>query len=162
MTILNILLFVLQVMDRYVDPLVGHLKNMLAYRKFRKGTKSEIDDQLRAEKVDNPMRILYAFSISHEHPGTFILTYIRSSNPHHEYIGLFPKGFRFRQRDFEDIDRLVSYFQKNIDKPPPNPVMSVRSVAALVPMNPDRGNGGDGGWRSDRGGRGNEHFSYLR
>jgi transcription elongation factor SPT6 len=155
MFILSVALIVLQVMDRYVDPLVGHLKNMLAYRKFRKGTKSEIDDQLRAEKAENPMRIVYAFGISHEHPGTFILAYIRSSNPHHEYIGLFPKGFRFRQRDFEDIDRLVSYFQRNIDKPPPNPVMSVRTVAAIVPMNPDRGNGSDGGW-SDRGGRGND------
>ncbi|KAK6120427.1 hypothetical protein DH2020_045821 [Rehmannia glutinosa] len=65
-----------EVMDRYVDPLVAHLKAMLNYRKFRRGTKSEVDELLRIEKAENPMRIVYCFGISHEHPGTFILTYV--------------------------------------------------------------------------------------
>ncbi|KAG0480412.1 hypothetical protein HPP92_011270 [Vanilla planifolia] len=121
-----------EVMDRYVDPLVANLKTMLSYRKFRSGTKSEVDDQLRKEKADNPMRIVYSFGISQDHPGTFILSYIRSSNPHHEYIGLYPKCFRFRKRDFEDLDRLVSYFQKNIDKPPPESGPSIQTVAAKL------------------------------
>lgn len=121
-------------MDRYVDPLVTHLKAMLSYRKFRKGTKAEVDDLLRTEKTANPMRIVYSFGISHEHPGTFILSYIRTSNPHHEYIGLYPNGFRFRKKDFDNIDRLVAYFQKNIDKLPPDSGPSIRTVAAMVPM----------------------------
>ena len=58
----------MQVIDRYVDPLVGHLKSMLSYRKFRKRLKGEVDDMLRAEKSENPMRIVYCFGISHEHP----------------------------------------------------------------------------------------------
>jgi len=132
-------------MDRYVDPLVGHLKNMLGYRKFKKGRKNEVDELLKAEKAENPMRIVYCFGISHEHPGTFILSYIRSSNPHHEYIGLYPKGFRFRKKDFEDIDRLVAYFQRNIDKPPPDAGPSIRTVAAIVPMkSPAWGASGEG------------------
>lgn len=144
-----------EVIDRYVDPLVGHLKSMLSYRKFRKGSKNEVDELLRAEKAENPMRIVYSFGISHEHPGTFILSYIRSTNPHHEYVGLYPKGFRFRKRDFDNIDRLVSYFQKNIDKPPPDAGPSMRNVAAMVPMKnsgwSSGGGAGDanGGWRGD-------------
>ncbi|KAL6610566.1 hypothetical protein ACP70R_040535 [Stipagrostis hirtigluma subsp. patula] len=140
-----------EVIDRYVDPLVGHLKSMLSYRKFRKGLKNEVDDMLRAEKAENPMRIVYCFGISHEHPGTFILSYIRSTNPHHEYVGLYPKGFRFRKRDFDNIDRLVSYFQKHIDKPPPDAGPSMRNVAAMVPMkNSGWGSGGGNeGWRGD-------------
>ncbi|KAM4079806.1 hypothetical protein ACB094_09G142800 [Castanea mollissima] len=121
-----------EVMDRYVDPLVSHLKGMLSYRKFRKGTKAEVDELLRIEKSENPTRIVYCFGISHEHPGTFILTYVRSTNPHHEYIGLYPKGFKFRKRMFEDIDRLVAYFQRHIDDP--QSAQSLRSVAARVPM----------------------------
>ena len=119
-------------MDRYVDPLVSHLKAMLSYRKFRKGTKAEVDELLRIEKSENPTRIVYCFGISHEHPGTFILTYVRSTNPHHEYIGLYPKGFKFRKRMFEDIDRLVAYFQRHIDDP--QSAQSLRSIAARVPM----------------------------
>lgn len=148
-------------MDRYVDPLVTHLKAMLSYRKFRRGTKAEVDEQLKIEKSDYPMRIVYSFGISHEHPGTFILTYIRSKNPHHEYVGLYPKGFKFRKRMFEDIDRLVAYFQRHIDDPMNESAPSIRSVAAMVPMRSPAtggssgasvgsgwgGSANDGGWR---------------
>lgn len=152
-------------MDRYVDPLVTNLKAMLGYRKFRKGTKAEVDDLLRIEKSEYPMRIVYCFGISHEHPGTFILSYIRSTNPHHEYVGLYPKGFKFRKRFFESIDRLVSHFQRHIDDLQHDSTPSLRSVAAIVPMkSPATGgsfgsgsvgsgwggsttNSTDGGWR---------------
>ncbi|KAF3442193.1 hypothetical protein FNV43_RR16109 [Rhamnella rubrinervis] len=133
-----------EVMDRYVDPLVGHLKAMLNYRKFRRGTKAEVDELLRIEKAEYPMRIVYCFGISHEHPGTFILTYIRSTNPHHEYIGLYPKGFKFRKRMFEDIDRLVAYFQRHIDDPQHESTPSIRSVAAMVPMRSPAAGGSSG------------------
>lgn len=136
----------MQVMDRYVDPLVSHLKGMLSYRKFRNGSKKEVDEQLKGEKLENPMRIVYCFGIDHEHPGTFILTYIRSSNPHHEYIGVYPKGFKFRKRMFEDIDRLVAYFQRHIDDPQHESTPSIRSVAAMVPMRSPSTGGSGGGW----------------
>jgi transcription elongation factor SPT6 len=142
-----------EVMDRYVDPLVTHLKTMLSYRKFKRGAKAEVDEVLKIEKSENPMRIVYCFGISHEHPGTFILTYIRSSNPHHEYIGLYPKGFKFRKKMFEDIDRLVGYFQRHIDDPHDASGPSIRSVAAMVPMRSPAPGGGsfggsnDGVWR---------------
>ncbi|XP_059668271.1 transcription elongation factor SPT6 homolog [Cornus florida] len=135
-----------EVIDRYVDPLVAHLKVMLSYRKFKKGTKAEVDELLKIEKSENPMRIVYCFGISHEHPGTFILTYIRSTNPHHEYVGLYPKGFKFRKRMFEDIDRLVAYFQRHIDDPQHDTAPSIRSVAAMVPMRSPAMGGSSGSW----------------
>lgn len=128
-----------------MDPLVTHLKAMLSYRKFKRGTKAEVDELLRTEKSEYPMRIVYSFGISHEHPGTFILTYIRSTNPHHEYVGLYPKGFKFRKRMFEDIDRLVAYFQRHIDDPLHESAPSIRSVAAMVPMK-GSGEASGGGW----------------
>ncbi|BAT85072.1 hypothetical protein VIGAN_04256600 [Vigna angularis var. angularis] len=155
-----------EVMDRYVDPLVAYLKTMLNYRKFRKGTKSEVDELLRIEKAEYPTRIVYSFGISHEHPGTFILTYIRSTNPHHEYIGLYPKGFRFRKKMFEDIDRLVAYFQRHIDDPQHDSAPSIRSVAAMVPMRspatggssgPSVGSGWGGGSNNEGGRRGHSY-----
>ncbi|XP_019447116.1 PREDICTED: transcription elongation factor SPT6 homolog isoform X2 [Lupinus angustifolius] len=156
-----------EVMDRYVDPLVTHLKTMLNYRKFRRGTKSEIDELLRIEKVENPLRIVYSFGILHEHPGTFILTYIRSSNPHHEYIGLHPKGFRFRKKMFEDIDRLVAYFQRHIDDPQHDSTPSIRSVAAMVPMRSPAAGGssrasGGSGWGNSNSEGGRRGHSYDR
>ncbi|KAL8162313.1 hypothetical protein V2J09_013802 [Rumex salicifolius] len=142
----------IKVIDRYVDPLVANLKSMLNYRKFRSGTKSEVDELLRAEKAENPMRIAYCLGIDHEHPGLFRLTYIRSSNPHHEYIALFPNGFKFRQRMFADIDRLINHFQKHINDPLDSP--SMRAVAAMVPMNCSASGGGWGGSGGNEGRRG--------
>lgn len=135
----------MQVIDRYVDPLVVQLKVMLNYRKFKKGTIAEVDELLRIEKAENPMRIVYCFGISHEHPGTCILTYIRSSNPHHEYVGVYPTGFKFRSKMFGDIDRLVAYFQRHIDDPQKS-ALSIRSVAAMVPMGSAAAEGQSGGW----------------
>nr|GEU97117.1 transcription elongation factor SPT6 homolog [Tanacetum cinerariifolium] len=129
-----------EVMDRYVDPLVTHLKKMLEYRKFKEGGRAEVDESLRKEKMENPSRIVYSFGTSHEHPGTFILTYVRSSNLHHEYIGLYPKGFKFRKKMFEDIDRLVACFQKHTNDPQ-DAGPSIRSVPMRCPAT-----GGSGGW----------------
>ncbi|KAL9251267.1 Transcription elongation factor SPT6-like protein [Drosera capensis] len=149
-----------EVVDHYIDPMVGHLKAMLNYHKFRKGKKAEVDELLRAEKLSMPARIAYSFGISHERPGTFILTYIRSSNPHHEYVGLYPKRFKFRKRMFEDIDRLVAYFQRHINDPIQES-QSIRAVAASVPFQECSGDGNgwggtDGGWRGSS--RGELHF----
>ncbi|CAA7038994.1 unnamed protein product [Microthlaspi erraticum] len=106
------------VMDRYVDPLVAHLMTMVNYRKFRNGTKPEIDDLLRAEKLQNPKMVAYGFGVSQEHPGSFILSYIRCVNPHNEHVLLYPKGFKFRNRMFGDLDRLVAYFKRHVNDDP--------------------------------------------
>ncbi|CAH8361096.1 unnamed protein product [Eruca vesicaria subsp. sativa] len=107
-----------EVMYRYVDPFVVHLMTMLSYRKFRNGTKSEIDSLLRSEKEQTPTMVVYCFGVSLEYPGSFVLSYVRSANPHHEYIGLSPKGFKFRKRMFGDVDKLVSYFKRHIKADP--------------------------------------------
>jgi len=88
---------------------------MLNFRKFKNGTKAEVDEQLKQEKDEYPNRIAYGFGISYEHPGTFILSYIRSTNPHHEFVAIHPKGFKFRKQIFENIELLVSYFQNHIN-----------------------------------------------
>ncbi|XP_047948242.1 transcription elongation factor SPT6 homolog [Salvia hispanica] len=123
-----------EVMDRYVDPLVAHLKSMLNHRKFRTGTRSEIEELLRIEKAEDPSKSVYCFGISHEHPGLFILTYIvHDSNPQHEFIGLYPQGFSLCNRMCKDIDRLSNYFKKLITGAR-DPAQSLPSVAAMVPM----------------------------
>ncbi|GLT93409.1 hypothetical protein SLE2022_112030 [Rubroshorea leprosula] len=109
-----------EVMDQYVDPIIKHLKEMLSFQKFNGGSKADVDKLLKAERSEDPMKIVYGFGVSYEHPGTFILTYIRSGNPHHEYVGLLPKGFKFRKRIFEKIEHLLVFFQKHIHSVQPN------------------------------------------
>ncbi|CAN0922993.1 Transcription elongation factor SPT6 homolog [Linum grandiflorum] len=134
-----------EVMDRYVDPLAERLKSMLNYRKFQKGTKAQVDELLKIQKAMHPQMIVYCFGISHEYPGTFILTYIMNTNPHHEYVGMYPKGFMFRKLMFTDIDKLVNYFKNHMDDHRQGFGPSVRSMAAMVPMRRSLVDGG--GWR---------------
>lgn len=120
-----------EVITRYVEPLVGYLHEMLRYRKYKQGTKVEIDDLLSDEKALNPNRNPYYISVAHEHLGAFMFSYIRTVNPHHEYISFSSKGFRIRKHDFDNIDKLVAYFQKHFNDPIPGPPR--RAVAAMVP-----------------------------
>eukprot|EP00850_Spirogloea_muscicola_P001600 SM000006S19365 [mRNA] locus=s6:355783:364919:- [translate_table: standard] len=124
-----------EVEARYIEPLVGHLKEMLGYRKFWEGPQDEVDHLLIKEKHENPGRIPYYVSVSHKHPGAFVLSYIRMHSPIHEYISVSSKGFRFRKHDFTSPDRLVKYFQKHFMEPPPEaPPAARRAAAAMVPM----------------------------
>lgn len=100
---------------------------MINFRKFKKGSKAEVDALLKLEKDKYPNRIPYGFGISYEHPGTFILSYIRNTNPHHEFVAIHPKGFKFRKQIFKNIEELVAYFQNHInDKVAPAKVGSFR------------------------------------
>ncbi|XP_011034669.1 PREDICTED: transcription elongation factor SPT6-like isoform X2 [Populus euphratica] len=134
-----------EVISQYVDPLVTHLKAILSFRKFKKGSKAEVDELLKSEKSDYPMRIPYCFGVSYEHPGTFILFYIRT-NLHHEYIGLHPKGFKFRKQTFRKVEQLVAYFQKHIDDLKHQPVQMTRPVTgSCARASTECGN--EGGWK---------------
>lgn len=95
--------------------MVVHLKALINFRKFKKGSKAEVDQLLKIEKEEYPKRIPYGFGISYEHPGIFILSYIRTTNPHHEFIAIHPKGFKFRKQIFNSVEQLVAYFQNHIN-----------------------------------------------
>ncbi|CAI5531349.1 unnamed protein product [Closterium sp. Naga37s-1] len=79
-----------EVMARYIEPLAARMRDMAAYRKFRQGSKGDMDALVRTDKEREPARIPYYLSLSHDHPGAFMLTYIRSASvsgrPVHEYI----------------------------------------------------------------------------
>ncbi|KAL5078321.1 hypothetical protein RYX36_017305 [Vicia faba] len=104
-----------KVIELYVNPLVVHLKDLINFRKFKRGTKAEVDELLKHEKEEYPNRIPYGIGISYEHPGVFILFYIRSTNPHHEFIAIHPKGFKFRKQIFNNVEQLMAYFQNHIN-----------------------------------------------
>lgn len=135
-------------MDQYVDPLVTHLKAMLSFRKFKRGSKAQVDELLRAEKSEYPTRIVYCFGISFEHPGTFILSYIRT-NLHREYVGLHPKGFKFRTHIFGKVEELVAYFQKHIDDLK-HESAPMRNAAAGSSAGVSMGSGDNNSWQGQQ------------
>ena len=104
-----------EVYARFVEPIVGFLKDITRHRKFRKGDKKEVDQRLKSEMARHPDTRPYALSLSREHIKMFCLSAIlsRSGNVHHEYIALRPEGFRFRKMSFPTVERLLSHFKVN-------------------------------------------------
>ena len=98
-------------MARYIDPVASFIRDMVKYRKFTTGSKDEVDSKLREQKEREPNRIPYLIAPSHEHRGAFMLAFIRSTRPVHEYITVSPKGYRYRRNYFSTPDHLVKYFQ---------------------------------------------------
>jgi transcription elongation factor SPT6 len=123
-----------QVMARYVEPLVSHLKSFLKHRKFLKGTKEEVDAAAKKEKARRPGTFPYFLSVNLEHMGMLTLTYVTNQNPHHEYIVVTPKGFTYRRRNFSNPDKLIAYFKKHYQE-----VRIRRSFAAAHPPSPHVG-----------------------
>ena len=104
-----------EVYARHVEPMVTNLKAMIRHRKFRRGTKRDVDQRLKAEMARHPDTRPYALSVSFEHHGVFCLSSIlsKSGNVHHEYISVKPEGFRFRRMEFPTVDRMLAYFKVN-------------------------------------------------
>ena len=104
-----------EVYARHVEPIVTNLKAMIRHRKFRRGTKRDVDQRLKAEMARHPDTRPYALSVSFEHHGVFCLSSIlsKSGNVHHEYISVKPEGFRFRRMEFPTVDRMLAYFKVN-------------------------------------------------
>jgi transcription elongation factor SPT6 len=110
-----------EVVARYIEPMISHIKHMLRHRKFMRGRKDEIDAALQQQLARQPNVRPYALGVSHDNPGLFCISFILSSsgNVHHEYIQINPAGFRFRKMEFPSVDRMLAYFKVNCAKPPP-------------------------------------------
>lgn len=134
-----------EVIDRYVDPLVSNLKEILAYRKFRRGTKAEVDDVLQKEKYENPeeFHIIYLFHIN-------IPMHLFSLISGVQIRTMSMWGYILNVSSSEKccFDKLIAYFQKHINDLVQDSLPPIRFVAAMVPMkSPGLGGsaGGDGG-----------------
>mmetsp|Transcript_1566 Transcript_1566/g.5360 ORF Transcript_1566/g.5360 Transcript_1566/m.5360 type:complete len:1419 (+) Transcript_1566:173-4429(+) len=100
-----------EIVARFVEPYTSFLKKMLRFRKFRKGSKAEIDEALQFEKRKQPNHVPYCFSISYEHGGYFTISYVLNRSVRHEYIQLTNLGYKFRNTYFADIENLVTHFK---------------------------------------------------
>jgi transcription elongation factor SPT6 len=110
-----------EILARYIQPLAGYAREILAYRYFLESFKAEqkddINEYLAKEKQAEPRRIPYVFTVSAKYPGKFMLSYGKN---HHEYVTLTPNGLQFRNRNFRDVNTLINWFKANFREVPTN------------------------------------------
>ncbi|XP_043230112.1 transcription elongation factor SPT6-like isoform X3 [Amphibalanus amphitrite] len=128
-----------EILARHVSPISAHARDLLNYKYYRDtdgGKRPRADEILREEKRKNPQKIPYIVSVSKEHPGKFMLSYLPRTRPRHEFITLTPEGFRFRQQVFETIPSLFRWFKDHFRDPVPQ---TPRAAAARTPFTPGAG-----------------------
>lgn len=71
-------------LQRYVDPIVVFVNEMVTHRKFKTIPQHEVNQLVTYEKGASPQQIPYYFTAPKEHPGRFEITYMPSAKLKHE------------------------------------------------------------------------------
>ncbi|XP_037068025.1 LOW QUALITY PROTEIN: transcription elongation factor SPT6-like, partial [Pollicipes pollicipes] len=130
-----------EILARHVSPVSAHARDLLSYKYYRDtdgGKRPRAEELLRDEKRKNPQKIPYIVSVSKEHPGKFMLSYMPRTRARHEFITLTPEGFRFRQQIFETIPALFRWFKDHFRDPVPQTPRGT-TAAARTPFTPGAG-----------------------
>uniref|UniRef100_A0A5K3FBK3 Transcription elongation factor spt6 n=2 Tax=Mesocestoides corti TaxID=53468 RepID=A0A5K3FBK3_MESCO len=107
-----------EIVARYMQPMVYLIRDVLTYKYYRnsQGGKQEIlRELLQKEKEINHTKIPYFLSASAEHPGYFVLAYMPNQTPRFELFSVKPEGFKFRQRMFPSLDRMIGWFKEHFN-----------------------------------------------
>jgi len=105
----------------YVEPLNETAQSITRFKYFREGDKQAIDKLLVETKKKDPKRTPYFVSISEEHPGQYMLSFLPGNTPKHLYFVIAPGKLIIREKEFKDIDQLINYFKDHSEellKPP--------------------------------------------
>eukprot|EP01117_Protostelium_nocturnum_P006766 TRINITY_DN242_c0_g1_i1.p1 TRINITY_DN242_c0_g1~~TRINITY_DN242_c0_g1_i1.p1 ORF type:complete len:1509 (+),score=429.08 TRINITY_DN242_c0_g1_i1:233-4759(+) len=109
-----------EIISNYVEPMIDYAQELYKFRVFRgSASKEEIENQLNEEKKSKPARIPYLISASTEHRGKFVLSYLPSRSPRHEFISVNENGFKFRGNVFKTPEKMVTWFKSHCNDPIP-------------------------------------------
>ncbi|KAH3765056.1 transcription elongation factor SPT6 [Pelomyxa schiedti] len=120
-----------EIISRFIDPMNNFVTEAVEYKVFRGLDQNRImstDGLLQKDKTENPKRIPYYISISTEHPGRLVLSYMPNLRPRTEFITITPEGYRFRGTVYQSMDQLINWFKQHWQEPRPPP--------AQVPTDP--------------------------
>mmetsp|Transcript_28496 Transcript_28496/g.55398 ORF Transcript_28496/g.55398 Transcript_28496/m.55398 type:complete len:716 (+) Transcript_28496:82-2229(+) len=128
-----------EIEDRFIEPMARHVREIMDNKKFIEvDADNTVEGFLRQDKSEYPNRIPYRFCFSDKHNGYLELHYIPRRSIRKEYISISPKGFKFRNRMFKTLARLIPWFKKHFKDPPEDSKRSRRGVKQ------ERGAGGGG------------------
>jgi len=100
----------------YIEPMNETAKEVSRFRYFRKGDKKTVDDLLVESKKENPKRTPYFISISDEHPGKYVISFLPGNTPRHIYFSIGPGKLVIRDKVFANTDQLIAYFKTHSEE----------------------------------------------
>eukprot|EP01080_Neovahlkampfia_damariscottae_P003928 gene3928-7138_t len=103
-----------EIIARYIEPIIDHIKNLLNHQKFINKSEDEIKKSLIKQKQINSQIIPYAVGIDHKRSGRFNIYYVPGlKRVKLEHIGVNPDGFSFLKRNFSSPNKLFNAFKKS-------------------------------------------------
>lgn len=132
-----------EIIARYVQPMASYTRELLNYKyciQLKDGIEEDqhLRNVLLMEKNQSNC-FPYRFCPSRRIPGKFLLGYLPSTKPKIEYLGVTPRGYKFRGQYFKNLSMLIKWFKENWNRLPPPAYPSVTpgigdSVRLTFPM----------------------------
>nr|Q93148.2 RecName: Full=Suppressor of Ty 6 homolog; AltName: Full=Abnormal embryogenesis protein 5 [Caenorhabditis briggsae] len=113
-----------ELIARFVLPMIQISHEITTHKYFFTQGTSEDTDQVETfvhEKRRELGRSPYVFSASYRQPCQFCISYMfdNSNRIRHEHFKISPRGIRFRQQNFDSLDRMMAWFKRHFNEPPP-------------------------------------------
>lgn len=103
-----------EVIHRHIEPMAQLHRSLRAASKvYRDATQDLVDAELRERLKTEPGRIPYAISPNVDRFGMYTISYLRSSNVHHELVTVTPAGFKWRTLVCPSWHKLVDDFKRH-------------------------------------------------
>ena len=111
-----------EILARFVQPMANHVRELMAYKYYvdsNGGDTAILEGKLYDRKSKDPASIPYYLSATREYPGKFLLSYMPGKRPRHEFVTVTPDGFRFRKRQFPNLNATIKWFKDHFSDPLP-------------------------------------------
>ena len=124
-----------EVIATYIKPMALLVREISTYKYYFKPTNDRtiIERDLLQQKMANPSKIPYFLTACIKRPGCFYIVYLPRQSVIWEYISINPNGFKYRNKVFDNLNKLLGWFKVHFRDPRPDarpPQQLQSSIAA--------------------------------
>jgi len=104
-----------EVVVRFIDPMVELASSVVEHRRFKAGTRPEIEQFLMNAKIQNPSEIPYVIGVSFDQPpaARFVLYHHTGSKVVADYMTVTPTGLRYFGKKHTSVQNAINYFKRH-------------------------------------------------
>lgn len=122
-----------EVVHEYVQPIIRLVQQMSDFKHFRFGNLKTLYEYLEVEKQNYPEKVPYYIGYDIENPGMFVICFLLSSTPRHDFIKVTPEGYKYNGKICRTPEEVVKRFKMRAME------ASQRKAVHSFPSSRDRG-----------------------
>ena len=125
-----------EILVRFIEPMKKFHADIRKAAVFRDATQEAVDAEVKQQLQENPARVPYLISPNYKAEGSYIITYITKSQPHHEPITVTPAGFKWRGVVSARVSKLIEDFKQRCRQAPHTQAPVASAASSFAPLAP--------------------------